>query len=277
MPQDSTPRRTAPTRGHREQDADILHDVVTSWTKAVVSYPPTWIAAVLLGATVWLVLTVLDPPGVFVIVLIVLAVIAAIAWPFTMSATGTLAKLQFEVPRVEEVDPAEIAALRIELDALVDTQPTEQLDALLSKRQSLINVLQRRLDAGELTYARYLSTSQQVFSSALDNLHEVAVAYESISTIDEPYIARRLAELEADDSDAVSADRERATLERRRELRTTQRRRIAQLLAQNESALTALNRTTTALADVPIGKKPEDADAAMDALEELADRAAKYA
>ena len=251
--------------------------VVTKWTKAVVSYPPTWIAAVLLGATVWLVLTVLDPPGVFVIVLIVLAVIAAAAWPFTMSATGTLAKLQFEVPRVEEVDPTEIAALRAELDALVDTQPTEQLDALLSKRQSLINVLERRLDAGELTYARYLSTSQQVFASALDNLHEVAVAYESISTIDEPYIARRLAELDADDSDAEAADRERATLERRRELRNDQRRRIAQLLAQNEAALTALNRTTTALADVPIGKKPEDADAAMDALEALADRAAKYA
>jgi hypothetical protein len=60
-------------------------------------------------------------------------------------------------------------------------------------------------------------------------------------------------------------------------MRTTQRRRIAQLLAQNESALTALDRTTTALADVPIGKKPEDADAAMAALEELADRASKYA
>jgi hypothetical protein len=250
---------------------------VTSWSKAVVRYPPTWIAAVLLGATVWLVLTVINPPGIFVVILIVLAVIAAVAWPFTMSATGTLAKLQFEIPRVEEVDPAEIAALRIDLDALVDTQPVEQLDALLSKRQSLINVLQRRLDAGELTYARYLSTSQLVFSSALDNLHEVSVAYESISTIDEPYIERRLAELDADDSDAESADRERATLERRRELRTTQRRRIAQLLAQNESALTALNRTTTALADVPIGKKPEDADAAMDALEELADRATKYA
>ena len=250
---------------------------MTSWTKAVVSYPPTWIAAVLLGTTVWLVLTVIDPPAVLVAVLIVLAVVAAVAWPFTMSATGTLAKLQFEVPRVEEVDPAEIAALRAELDALLDTQPTEQLDALLSKRQSLINVLERRLDAGELTYARYLATSQQVFSSALDNLHEVAVAYESISTIDEPYIERRLAELDHDDSDAESADRERATLESRRALRTNQRRRIAQLLAQNESALTALNRTTTALADVPIGKKPEDADAAMRALDELADRAAKYA
>jgi len=248
-----------------------------SWWRSVVSYPPTWIAAVVLGATVWLVLTVLDPPGVLVVILIILALVSAVAWPFTMSATGTLTKLQFEVPRVEEVDPAEIAALRAELASLADTQPTEQLEALLSKRQSLINVLQRRLDAGELTYARYLSTSQQVFASALDNLHEVAVASESISTIDETYIDRRLAELADDDSDADAATRERDTLARRRELRSDQRRRIAQLLAQNESALTALDRTTTALADVPIGKKPEDADTAMAALEELADRAAKYA
>jgi hypothetical protein len=248
-----------------------------SWWRSVISYPPTWIAAVVLGATVYLVLTVLDPPGFLVVILIILALIAAVAWPFTMSATGTLAKLQFEVPRVEEIDPAEITALRAELAPLADTQPTEQLEALLSKRQSLINVLQRRLDAGELTYARYLSTSQQVFASALDNLHEVAVAAESISTIDESYIDRRLTELADDDSDAEAATRERDTLERRREMRTTQRRRIAQLLAQNESALTALDRTTTALADVPIGKKPEDADSAMAALEELADRAAKYA
>ena len=248
-----------------------------SWWRSVISYPPTWIAAVVLGATVYLVLTVLDPPGFLVVILIILALVAAVAWPFTMSATGTLAKLQFEVPRVEEIDPAEITALRAELAPLADTQPTEQLEALLSKRQSLINVLQRRLDAGELTYARYLSTSQQVFASALDNLHEVAVASESISTIDESYIDRRLTELADDDSDAEAATRERDTLERRREMRTTQRRRIAQLLAQNESALTALDRTTTALADVPIGKKPEDADSAMAALEELADRAAKYA
>ena len=75
----------------------------------------------------------------------------------------------------------------------------------------------------------------------------------------------------------TAAERERATLERRRDLRHTQRRRIAQLLAQNESALTALDRTTTALADVPIGKKPEDADAAMAELEALADRTGDYA
>jgi hypothetical protein len=250
---------------------------MTGWGKAVLKYPPTWLAAVVLGATIWLVLEVIDPPGFMVVVLIVLSVMAILAWPFTMSATGTLSKLQFEMPRIEEIDPTEIASLRAELGALLDTQPTEQLDALLQKRQSLINVLQRRLDAGELTYARYLGTSQQVFASALDNLHEVGVAAESISTIDETYIDRRLAELDGDDSDPEAAARERATLERRRNMRTTQRRRIAQLLAQNESALTALDRTTTALADAPIGKKPADAEAAMAELEALADRAGEYA
>lgn len=248
-----------------------------SWWRAVISYPSTWIAAVVLAAVVWLVLTVLDPSPVFVAVLVVLVIGAVAAWPFTMSATGTLAKLQFAVPRVEEVDPQEIAALRADLAPLSDTQPLEQLDALLEKRQSLINVLQRRLDSGELTYARYLATAQQVFVSALDNLREIAVAAESISTIDDAYIARRLDELTTDDSDAAAVERERATLERRREMRIDQRRRIAQFLAQNEAAMTSLDRTTTALADVPIGKRPEDTDAAMAALEELADRASKYA
>lgn len=248
-----------------------------SWWRAIIAYPPTWIVAVLLGITVWVIVTRLQPPGVFAIVLVILAVVAAISWPLTMSATGTLSQLQFAIPRVVEVDPRELAALADELDAIDDPQPGEQLRALQQKRETLIRVLERRLDAGELTYARYLATAQQVYSSALDNLHEVAVAYQSISTIDETYIDRRLGELAVDDSDSESTERERSSLVRRRDLRSEQRKRIAQLMAQNESALTALDRTTTALAEVPIGKRPDDADAAMAALEELADRASRYA
>lgn len=248
-----------------------------SWWRAVLSYPPTWIAAVVLGVTVYATVTVFDPPGLLTGILAGLAVVAAVAWPLTMSATGTLRELQFAVPRVEDVDPGEIAALTAELAALPDAQPAEQFVALQQKRQSLLKVLERRLDAGEITYARYLATAQQVYNSALHNLHEVWVAHESISSIDETYIERRLAELSIDDSDDASTERERNTLVQRRDLRTTQRRRIAQLLAQNESALTALDRTATALADVPIGKRPEDADAAMKALDELAARAGQYA
>jgi hypothetical protein len=41
--------------------------------------------------------------------------------------------------------------------------------------------------------------------------------------------------------------------------------------------MTLLDRTSTALADAPIGLTPQDAEAAMEALEELADRASRYA
>lgn len=254
-----------------------------SWWRAMLGYPPTWFAAIVLALVGWGVITVLEPPRVLLVVLIGLLAAAALGWPATMAATGTLDKLQFEVPRVVEVDPAELAGLERELTRLSDRQPVEQLAALQQKHQSLVNILERRLDAGELTYSRYRATAQQVFNSALHNLHEIGVAYESISTIDETYIDRRLAEIAEQELDRANAPddeataRERASLEQRRDLRAAQRRRIAQLLAQNESALTALNRTAIALADVPIGKRPEDADAAMSALEELAERAAKYA
>jgi hypothetical protein len=250
---------------------------VKSWWRAVLTYPPTWVAAALLVVGLWLIVSWVEPSGALLIVLIVLAILAVITWPFTMSASGRLRELQFAIPRIEDVDPREIASLAAELETLDDTQPAEQLRALQQKRATLVDVLERRLDGGEITYSRYLAAAELVFQSALHNLREVAVANKSISTIDEGYIDRRLGELATDDSDAESSARERATLEQRRQLRVGQRSKIAKLMAQNESGLTALDRTTTALADVPIGKRPEDAEAAMSALEELAERASLYA
>ena len=49
---------------------------MTGWGKAVLTYPPTWVAAVVLGATVWLVLEIIDPPVFMVVVLAILAVVA---------------------------------------------------------------------------------------------------------------------------------------------------------------------------------------------------------
>lgn len=246
-----------------------------SWWKAVATYPPTWFAIALVVVAVWAILALLQPPTFLAVVLVILGIVAIIVWPLTMSATGTLSKLQFEVPRLPEVGEQELMALEKELAELDDPRPAHQLQAIQEKRDNLVEMLDRRLDAGELTYARYLSTAQQVYIAVLGNLQEVLVAEGSVSTIDPVYIDRRLSELEG--KEGTRADGEISSLQIRRALLTTQETKVAELLAQNESAMTLIDRTSTALADAPIGRTPHDADAAMDALEDLANRATKYA
>ena len=246
-----------------------------SWWKAVVAYPATWIAIALVALGIWIILALLEPPFLMTVILLAIGAVAIIAWPIAMSATGTLRRLQFEAPKLPEVGAEEMAQLTAELGALDDPRPANQLKAIQEKRDNLVEVLNRRLEAGELTYARYLSTAQQVYLAALDNLSEVAVALRSISAIDNEYIDSRLEDLA--DQEGETADAERASLNDRRSLREGQEQRIADLLAQNESAMTLIDRTATALADAPIGKEPQDADAAMAALREMAERASKYA
>jgi hypothetical protein len=248
---------------------------VKSWWRAVVTYPLTWLAIAAVVVAVWAILAWFQPPTVLMVTVLILGAIAVAVWPVAMSATGTLARLQFDVPKLSDVDATQLASLRQELEALDDKRPVHQLGAMRDKRNNLVDVLNRRLDAGELTYARYLTTAQRVYLSALDNLHEAAISLRSINTIDRNYIETRLDELRSLSSD--NAQSERASLEGRLALLTSQEDKVARLLAQNESGMTAMDRTATALADAPIGRAPADAEAAMEALEELAQRATKYA
>lgn len=246
-----------------------------TWWKAVVSYPPSWIAVAAVALAVVSILVVLEPPTLLAIVVVAVGIIAIVMWPLTLSATGTLRKLQFETPELPYVSEAELGALKRDLDRLGDERPAYQLQAIGEKRDNLVTMLDRRLEAGELTYARYLSTAQQVYLAVISNLREVVVAMGSISTIDPDYIDNRLEQLK--EQGAASAAPEIRSLEDRRALAITQQAKTTYLLAQNESAMTLLDRTSTALADAPIGLAPHDAEAAMEALEELADRAGKYA
>ena len=246
-----------------------------TWWRAVVAYPPSWIAVGVVVLAVAGILVLLEPPTLLAIAVVVVGAIAIVMWPLTLSATGTLRQLQFETPDLPYVSEAEVGALKRDLDRLEDERPAYQLQAIGEKRDNLVAMLDRRLEAGELTYARYLSTAQQVYLAVISNLREVVVAIGSISTIDPDYIDNRLEELRAEGS--ASAEPEIRSLEDRRALATTQQAKATYLLAQNESAMTLLDRTSTALADAPIGVAPQDAEAAMQALEELADRADKYA
>lgn len=90
-----------------------------------------------------------------------------------------------------------------------------------------------------------------------------------------PPVDARLAKLGADDSSVTRA--EISSLEDRRALAATQEAKIIYLLAQNESAMTLLDSTSTALADAPIGLTPQATEAALAALKELAERAGRVA
>lgn len=248
-----------------------------TWWKAVLAYPPTWAAGAFLSVLTVGFVAVLDPGAFMTVGLLVVVAVAAAGWPLAMSVTGELSKRQFATQDTSAADATKTAELAAELRGLSDSQPKEQLVALVRKREALLKILDRRLDRGELTYTRYASTAQQVFDSALHNLHEVVVAHDSVTSIDANYINRRLAELDRDGVDSESVQRERETLAQRAQLREVQVARIGRLLAQNEAALTTLDRTTSALADVPVGQRPEEADDAMAALDELADRARMYA
>jgi hypothetical protein len=246
-----------------------------NWLRAVLAYPPSWIAVAGVVAGVVAILVLLEPPLLLAIAVIVIGVVAIAVWPVTLAVTGTLRRLEFQAPRLPAVNELELRSLAEDLDRLEDPRPAYQLQAIGEKRDNLVAILGRRMDAGELTYARYQSTAQQVYLAAVSNLREVAIAKRSVSAIDTDYVDARLTELRA--ADPAAAQAEITSLEDRRALAITQEAKITYLLAQNESAMTLLDRTSTALADAPIGLTPQETEAALDALKELADRAGRYA
>lgn len=250
-----------------------------SASSVIAGYPPTWVAVVAVAAAEWFLLSWFSPPLGISIALVVVGIVFLIGWILTMRATGTLQQLRLMKSLVGEEDPEAIEALDHELRAFGSEQALEQLRLLSRKRDNLTEVLKRRMDAGELTYGRYLGSAQKVYEAAVRNLGEVAVALRSVSTIDVDYIDRRLAQLREDleSSSSEPGLRETDTLQERRTLHRTQHDRVAALLAQNEAAMTVIDRTAAALADVPIGRmQSAEAEEAMDRLEELAERTGRY-
>jgi hypothetical protein len=171
----------------------------------------------------------------------------------------------------------QVAALLRELGALGFAEGAEQLQMLGEKYRNLAAVLGRRLDAGEVTYGRYLGMAERVYLAAVENLQDVAIGLRSISTIDPDALALRLKDLrQRTDFPVPEAIR---AVEERRTLYQSQRQRIGTLLSQTEAAMTALDHTCAALAGVRSARGLTDAsiEEAMKDLAELADRTGRYA
>ena len=157
-------------------------------------------------------------------------------------------------------------------------QGIQQLEKLQEKFDNFVAILDRSLSGGELTYGRYLGIVEQVYLSSLDNLEQAVSSLESIRTIDTGEIDRRLHDIQADgiitDHETVEQD----SLNKRRDLHEQQLDRVAALVAQNEQAMTRLDLTAAAIANIRTvsGQATMDMESAMTELQELIDRVHKY-
>lgn len=171
-----------------------------------------------------------------------------------------------------------LVALQAELTELNVPQGVEQLKDLAEKLANLKELLKRQLAEGELTYGRYLAIAEQVYLSGIDNLQQVAMALRSVRTIDVDELDARIAELKRRKTRTSQVAEEVESLEARRTLVVQQRAKVADLLAENERAMTQIDQTAAAIADMDTGtaRASLDMETAMRELATLMRRAKDY-
>lgn len=249
-------------------------------TRLLLTSPLTWLAVATVTGLEAAFITWFEPPLVMLAAALGLGLVSLIAWPLIYTRSGSfLQQLYRWTEDLESIRKDKMAMLAADFEELGFEQGAAQMTQLREKLNNLVEVLKRRLDAGEMTYGRYLAMAEQVYLSALDNLHEVAVSLRSVSTIDRKHIEKRLDEIRRAGAVTAELEQEFAALQHRDSLLEKQTLRASRLVAQNEEALTVLDETAAALAETRTGKGEADmdAEAAMAELEKLASRASKYA
>lgn len=153
-----------------------------------------------------------------------------------------------------------------------------QFVRIREKFDNLTTILDQQLNRRELTYHRYCGSAEQVYLSVLDHLREVVTLLQSIRAIDPSYIRQRRRALLALASLTPTDEEEIRILDDRDKLYTQQLERVSVLLTQNEAAMTTLDQTATALADMKTvkGHAAVDMETARQALEALAQRAGEF-
>jgi hypothetical protein len=230
--------------------------------KAALTHGLTWAAAATVVALEAGFIAWFQPSLAMTAAALGLGVALLALWLPLLVRSEAFAKGMMRLPEEFEAEQREkLKILTSDFEELAFEQGGAQLRLLKEKIDNLAEVLKRRLNAGELTYGRYLGMAEQVYLSALDNLHESAVALRSISTIDPDYIEGRLDELRSNRSPTSDQEREFTALQSRSALFAKQRQRVDGLIAQNEAALTVLDKTASALAETKMSKGHADMDA----------------
>ncbi len=173
---------------------------------------------------------------------------------------------------------ASVQQLERDLQTLDESQGLIQLHRLQEKFDAFQTLLGRKLNPNELTYSRYLGMTEEVFLAGLDNLTRIADIRRGLGAIDNDHLRRRLLELDQLARRSQAHEQEYASLNERLQLQTHQNNKIDTLLAQNEMAMTQIDRIMAAIAemDTSLPRASMDMESAMTELARLASRADLY-
>jgi hypothetical protein len=169
-----------------------------------------------------------------------------------------------------------VLALCTAKQRLLDVRRPElavQADRLYTRYAHVTDVLRAKFDEREITFERSHALIAEVCRGALDNLTAMASLARGIVGIDADFVRRRL-QLEVDHLPAE----ERDALRRRLDLVEDTERRLGELSARNEAALTALDTAAVAVARVETGRPHASiaADQALQDLRRFVDKAELY-
>jgi hypothetical protein len=162
-------------------------------------------------------------------------------------------------------------------ESLAD-QGAEQFKKIRLKYQNVTHLLEQKFNTGEMAYARFVGSAEQVYLSALDNLKQAASTLKSASSIDLSYISKKIKELSKKSSKTDADTKEIDALRKRLSLWEEQVRRVGELLSMNEEAMTRMEEASSAISALDTGSKfaSTDLETAMEQLQELAKRAPVY-
>ncbi len=142
-----------------------------------------------------------------------------------------------------------------------------QADRLYTRYQRALEVLRAKFDPREVTFERWHGVVAEVCRGAIDNLNSMASFAEGVAGIDVDYVRRRLLQ-EANREGNRMPEQERHALSQRMQLVDDTEQRLRELMARNETVLTALDDAAVAMARVET-ERPQAAQAAEIALSDL--------
>lgn len=241
-----------------------------SW-RAVALYPPSWMAMAAVLVAVGAILIVLEPSPVLSVVAIIVGILAVIAWPVTLSATGTLAEISAPSDEPSTVSEVEVLVLADRLDRLDGRRPSDQLRDIRRSYDRIEFLLDRRRAAGDPVYERYRSDAERLYLAVIARLHMVLAdatdTDAAAGTVSEPATGTNMQPTEDLAGHADVAHDARVTNGPEDGSESTS---ADDSLAQNDVVIAAMERASRELGRVQVGQSTRDAADALEAIRALA-------